>query len=71
MKYKKYQFSLSEEFDNQLTSVAYRAGLSRIEAIMAGIDLLERLVEADSQDKEIAFVEKTQIDFPGSLQDLG
>lgn len=71
MKYKKYQFSPSEEFDNQLTSVAYRAGLSKSEAIMAGIDLLERLVDADSQGKVIAFVEKTQIDFPGSLQDLG
>lgn len=49
---------IPDEFHNQLTSVAYRAGVSKVEAIMMGIELLERLVDADKQGKTFVTVDK-------------
>lgn len=54
----RYEFNATIEFMNKLDSVARRSGLSTAEAIVAGINLLEKLAEADEQGKEIAFVSK-------------
>ncbi len=54
----RFEFRTTQEFIDKLASVSQRSGLSKPEAIGAGIELLERLVEADREGKEIAFVEK-------------
>lgn len=54
----KYELQISDEFKEKLSFVSRKAGLTQPEAIAAGIDLLERLIDADTQGKEIAFVEK-------------
>lgn len=54
----RYELRTSEEFIERLTKVSMAAGLSKPEAINAGIALLERLVEADKEGKEFTLVDK-------------
>ena len=54
----RYELRTDEEFIDRLTKVSIASGLTKLEAIGAGIDLLERLVEADRKGKEFALVEK-------------
>ena len=54
----RYELRTDEEFIERLDRVSIAAGLTKPEAIWAGIDLLERLVEADKQGKEFALVDK-------------
>ena len=52
------EFKASPDFVYRLERVAAAAGLTTAEAIGAGIELLERLVEADKQGKEFITVNK-------------
>jgi hypothetical protein len=54
----RYELRTDEEFIDRLTKVSIASGLTKSEAIGAGIDLLERLVEADRKGKEFALVDK-------------
>jgi hypothetical protein len=54
----RYELRTDEEFIDRLNRVATASGLTKPEAIGAGIELLERLVEADKQGKEFALVDK-------------
>ena len=54
----RYKLTVDEDFVDKLTRVADASSMTKPEAIMAGINLLERLVEADKQGKEFAIVEK-------------
>ena len=54
----RYELRTDEEFIDRLTKVSIASGLTKPEAIGAGIDLLERLVEADRKGKEFALVDK-------------
>lgn len=56
----RFEFRATEEFMDKLASVSHKAGLSKPEALGAGIDLLEKLVEADAEGKEIVFVERRE-----------
>lgn len=56
----RYELKTDEEFIDRLNKVATASGLTKVEAIKAGIDLLERLVEADKQGKEFVLVDKRQ-----------
>jgi hypothetical protein len=66
----KYLLTIPEEFDNQITSVAYRAGVSKIKAIMMGIELLERLVDSEKVGKTFIIADKKK-PYPDFPQDLG
>jgi hypothetical protein len=55
---KRYQFKTSCEFTEKLNRVSRESGLSKPEAIVAGIELLDRLVQADKEGKEFAIVSK-------------
>ncbi len=54
----RFEFRTTDEFMERLSSVSRRAKLSKPEALGAGIELLERLIEADEEGKEIIFVSK-------------
>jgi hypothetical protein len=54
----RYELRTDWTFIEKLERVSTAAGLTKEEAIRAGIDLLERLVEADKQGKEFALVSK-------------
>jgi hypothetical protein len=54
----RYELRTDWTFIEKLERVSSAAGLTKAEAIGAGIDLLERLVEADKQGKEFALVSK-------------
>jgi hypothetical protein len=54
----RYELKTDEEFIDKLCRVSTAAGLTKAQAIGVGIDLLERLVEADKQGKEFALVPK-------------
>ncbi len=49
----RYELKTDEEFIDRLTKVSIASGLTKSEAIGAGIDLLERLVEADRKGKSL------------------
>tara|TARA_R110000868_G_scaffold409249_1_gene694427 strand:- start:98 stop:328 length:231 start_codon:yes stop_codon:yes gene_type:complete len=57
----RYEFITTENFIDRLTYVAYGAGMTKMEAFVAGISLLEQLVAADKEGKEIAFIPKNEI----------
>jgi hypothetical protein len=54
----RYELRTDEEFIDRLAKVATASGLTKPQAIGAGIALLERLVEADKQGKEFTLVDK-------------
>jgi hypothetical protein len=54
----RYELRTDWTFIEKLERVSSAAGLTKPEAIGAGIELLERLVEADKQGKEFALVSK-------------
>ena len=54
----RYELRADEEFMEKLDRVARSARLSKPDALGAGIDLLERLVNADREGKEFALVDK-------------
>lgn len=56
----RYELRVDEEFIDRITKVADDADISRVDAIILGIDLLERLVEADKQGKEFMLVNKKE-----------
>lgn len=56
----RYELRTDEEFMDRLARVASASGLTKPEAIGAGIELLEQLVEADKLGQEFALVPKTQ-----------
>lgn len=57
-KTERYELRTDQEFMEKLDRVATRAGLTKPEAIGAGINLLERLVEANKEGKEFALVDR-------------
>ncbi len=54
-----FEFKTTQDFLDRLASISSAAGMSKPEAIFAGIDLLEKLVEADQRGMEISFVPKS------------
>ena len=54
----RFEFRTTEDFIARLASVSQGSGMTKPEAISAGISLLEKLVAADKEGKEIAFVLK-------------
>lgn len=54
----RFEFRTTQDFIERLTFVSQGSGMTKPEAISAGIELLEKLVEADKEGKEIAFVPK-------------
>lgn len=54
----RYELRTDLDFIERLERVSAAAGLTMAQAIGAGIDLLERLVEADKRGKEFALVDK-------------
>lgn len=66
----KYLLTIPEEFDNQITSVASSAGGSKMVAVKIGIELLERLVDAEKAGKEFIIADKKE-PYPDFPQDLG
>ena len=54
----RFEFRTTEDFIERLTTVSQDSGMTKSEAINAGISLLEKLVEADKEGKQIAFVPK-------------
>ena len=57
-KTERYELRTNHEFIEKLNKVSRESGLSKPEAIGAGIDLLERLIEAEREGKEFALVNK-------------
>ena len=54
----RFEFRTTEDFIERLTTVSQDSGMTKSEAISAGISLLEKLVAADKEGKQIAFVTK-------------
>jgi hypothetical protein len=54
-----FEFKTTQDFLDRLSSVSSAAGMSKPEAIVAGIELLEKLVEADRRGMEISFVPRS------------
>ena len=54
----RFEFRTTEDFIERLTTVSQDSGMTKPEAINAGISLLEKLVAADKEGKQIAFVPK-------------
>lgn len=57
-KTERYELRTDREFIEKLNRVSTESGLTPPEAIGAGIDLLERLVQAEREGKEFAIVSK-------------
>ena len=57
-KTERYELRTDHEFIEKLNRVSRDSGLSKPEAIGAGIDLLERLIQAEREGKEFALVTK-------------
>lgn len=55
-----YTLRVSEEFASKLSRVSRDSGLTELQSILAGIELLERLVEAEKQGKKFTLVDKNQ-----------
>ena len=57
-KTERYELRTNHEFIEKLNRVSRESGLSKPEAIGAGIYLLERLIQAEREGKEFAIVNK-------------
>jgi hypothetical protein len=60
----KHQFiiTFNDEAMNKLSSAAYRSGLTKMEVILAGLDLFERLLDAEARGQEFLCVDKENKD---------
>jgi hypothetical protein len=60
----KHQFiiTFNDEAMNKWTSAAYRSGLTKMEVILAGLDLFERLLDAEARGQEFLCVDKENKD---------
>lgn len=56
----RYMLRVSEEFAYKLSRVSRESGLTELQSILVGIELLERLVEAEKHGKGFALVDKGQ-----------
>jgi hypothetical protein len=53
----RFEFRATDEFMDRLATVSRKTGLSKPEALGAGLELLEKLADAAEKGKEIAFVD--------------
>jgi hypothetical protein len=54
----RYALNTDDGFGDRLERLSLDSDMSKLEVIYAALDLFEKLVEADKEDKEIAFVPK-------------
>lgn len=54
----RYELRTDEDFIERLDRISKLSGLSKPQAIGAGIELLEKLIYADKEGKEFALVDK-------------
>ena len=62
----RFELQIDPEVLETLNRASKGARLTKAEAIVAGINLLDRLVQADKEGKEIAFVPKNNRGCHGS-----
>jgi hypothetical protein len=60
----KHQFiiTFNDKVWNQLSSAAYRSGLTEVEVIHGGLYLFERLLDAEARGQEFLYVDKENKD---------